>query len=258
MIGCGLVHITISTLSFSRCYSLQDFIQYVLDDDPHDDHFKGPYEEKWHACLLTYDYIVKLETNDIDARYIIREKLQGRYGAVSTHVVLVSDNHQQTPNPFLLLTHTTILLHRCSYTHTNIRLYSELQGKYMRWWAHKWRYLVTIITPPSPLLVTHTTILLQRISYIYIHAPIFRVKKIYCMNDKRVRQDDTLPTYENAFYMSVFVVCVCMWGRWWLSLNNTTCVLTAPSYYQFHAFSFSHIIYYIYYLLERLCIYFRA
>ena len=43
-----------------------------------DDHWNGPYENKCQACLLNYDYIVKLETNHIDASYIIHNKLSGR------------------------------------------------------------------------------------------------------------------------------------------------------------------------------------
>jgi hypothetical protein len=67
-------------------FLLQDFIQYVLDRNPHDDHFKGPYEDKCHTCLFHYDYIVKLETNARDAAFIIRERLRGRGLDVQTDI----------------------------------------------------------------------------------------------------------------------------------------------------------------------------
>jgi hypothetical protein len=56
---------------------LQDFIQYILDGAK-DDHFNGPYEVKCQACLLQYDYVVKLETHEQDARFIVHHKLKGR------------------------------------------------------------------------------------------------------------------------------------------------------------------------------------
>ena len=58
-------------------YSFQDFIQLVTDGFKND-HWNGPYEDKCHACLISYDYIVKLETQKQDADYIIQNRLRGR------------------------------------------------------------------------------------------------------------------------------------------------------------------------------------
>ena len=56
---------------------MQDFIQYILEGED-DDHVNGPYEEKCHACLINYNYIVKLETQDVDSTFIIKKKLKER------------------------------------------------------------------------------------------------------------------------------------------------------------------------------------
>ena len=53
------------------------FVRLIHDFKTYDDHFRAPYEAKCHACFLNYDYVVKLETNDRDADFIIDNVLQG-------------------------------------------------------------------------------------------------------------------------------------------------------------------------------------
>ena len=79
----------------------QDLIQFLLDGTRNlnlndsllqsqmtisqNDHFDGPYENKCHLCIFNYDYIVKTETNDEDADFIINNKLKGWGSSISTN-----------------------------------------------------------------------------------------------------------------------------------------------------------------------------
>ena len=56
--------------------SFTDILRHM--ENHSDAHWDGPYHLKCHPCIINYDYIVKLETQDRDAQYIIDKKLRGR------------------------------------------------------------------------------------------------------------------------------------------------------------------------------------
>ena len=57
--------------------SFSDWIRWI-EAGHEDDHWRGPYYKTCHPCLIHYDRIVKLETQDSDSSYIIRNKMRGR------------------------------------------------------------------------------------------------------------------------------------------------------------------------------------
>ena len=57
--------------------SFPDMIQFIKDGH-RDVHWQGPYHQYCAPCLVHYDYIVKLETHDQDAGYILSTKLKDR------------------------------------------------------------------------------------------------------------------------------------------------------------------------------------
>ena len=54
-----------------------DFIHWI-EDGNRNAHWRGPYHDLCHPCTIQYDYIVKLETQNDDANYIVGQKLKGR------------------------------------------------------------------------------------------------------------------------------------------------------------------------------------
>ena len=61
-----------------------DLIHYI-EDGHRDPHWAGPYHLNCAPCTVKYDYIVKLETQDTDGEYIIKEKLKGRGLGTKVH-----------------------------------------------------------------------------------------------------------------------------------------------------------------------------
>ena len=60
-----------------RFISFSDVVR-LMKEGHYDDHWRGPYYKKCHPCAIQYDRIVKLETQTMDAQYIIKKKLKGR------------------------------------------------------------------------------------------------------------------------------------------------------------------------------------
>ena len=60
--------------------TFSDWIHWI-EDGHEDQHWKGPYYKHCHPCLVHYNRIVKLETQDSDSDFIINKKMSGRgYG----------------------------------------------------------------------------------------------------------------------------------------------------------------------------------
>ena len=62
--------------------TFREFIQYITTSRTLDSHFAG-YQSQCFPCLIQYNYIAKLETQHVDAPYIINNYLSG-YGADDT------------------------------------------------------------------------------------------------------------------------------------------------------------------------------
>ena len=57
--------------------SFSDLVHWIQDGGE-DEHWQAPYHHMCHPCIIQYDRIVKLETQNTDAQFIIKEKLDGR------------------------------------------------------------------------------------------------------------------------------------------------------------------------------------
>ena len=57
--------------------TFEELMKFIRDGGQ-DGHWEGPYEKLCQPCSIDYDYIVKLETHDQDASYIVNKKLSGR------------------------------------------------------------------------------------------------------------------------------------------------------------------------------------
>ena len=57
--------------------SFSDIVRWIEDGNVNA-HFDGPYHKKCHPCFINYDYVVKLESQERDSDYIIRNKLRGQ------------------------------------------------------------------------------------------------------------------------------------------------------------------------------------
>ena len=56
-----------------------EYVAYVTNVHMNDQHFEN-YQDHYSPCIINFDYIVKLETAEVDGTYIINEHLSG-YGA---------------------------------------------------------------------------------------------------------------------------------------------------------------------------------
>ena len=70
-----------------------------MQDGAIDAHFDGPYMKKCDPCFAKYDYIVKLESHERDAAYVIQNKLKGRGLGTSKNV---QSGYKSALNPLLL------------------------------------------------------------------------------------------------------------------------------------------------------------
>ena len=55
-------------------YYFQDIVKLIKDEY----WYKGPYHLNCHPCHINSDYIIKLETCDDNAAFVIHHKLQGK------------------------------------------------------------------------------------------------------------------------------------------------------------------------------------
>ena len=67
-------------------YYFQDIVK-LMEDGYWNSHWQGPYHLNCHPCHINYDYIIKLETYDDDAAFVIHNRLQGK----GLNVTLKSD-----------------------------------------------------------------------------------------------------------------------------------------------------------------------
>ena len=74
-----------SQIKFSRNIYFQEFVQYIMQEGHNNHHWDGPYSRKCHPCRIDFDAIIKLETFDVDAPLIIKNKLEGKGIGTITH-----------------------------------------------------------------------------------------------------------------------------------------------------------------------------
>ena len=72
-------HLSEEVIKKGKGVTFCEYIQYITSDLKIDRHF-AVYQAQCFPCLVQYDYIAKLETQAVDAPYIINNKLSG-YGA---------------------------------------------------------------------------------------------------------------------------------------------------------------------------------
>ena len=62
---------------WSKVITFNDMVRWIQEGHQNV-HWNGPYHELCSPCQVDYDYYVKLETQDKDAKFIIKNKLSGR------------------------------------------------------------------------------------------------------------------------------------------------------------------------------------
>ena len=65
-----------SALKNGKGVTFQEYITYLTNVHENDQHFEN-FQDHCHPCVIDYDYIAKLETQERDGKYIINEHLSG-------------------------------------------------------------------------------------------------------------------------------------------------------------------------------------